>query len=213
MLLPSLKAARDKAKSIVCVSNQKQIGLGFLMYAESSDNLVAYRAESSMAWSQTLIESGLLNNSNVYFCPASGTDIYDQWRTYGMYRSISELSSSPPTAPFLIITSGDDANGNHFYRLDKMENPTEFVLAADCTQSTDAERRGFYYFTWQGFGVERCAIHTLHNGTANCLMVDGHVESSTGQGLSELCQTKTTSNKFIKAYIDRHHVERWTYSW
>ncbi|MDD5597419.1 MAG: type II secretion system protein [Victivallaceae bacterium] len=37
MLLPALSQARDKGKSIACLSNQKQIGLGMAMYFDVSD--------------------------------------------------------------------------------------------------------------------------------------------------------------------------------
>lgn len=37
MLLPALSNARDKGKAIACLSNQKQIGLGMIMYLEDGD--------------------------------------------------------------------------------------------------------------------------------------------------------------------------------
>ena len=40
MLLPALKRARDAAKKILCVSNQKQIGLGLQGYAGDYDGYV-----------------------------------------------------------------------------------------------------------------------------------------------------------------------------
>ena len=38
MLLPALSKAREKARSISCVNNQKQLGLGFLLYADDHDD-------------------------------------------------------------------------------------------------------------------------------------------------------------------------------
>ncbi len=36
MLLPALGRAKDKAKAIACYNNNRQVGLGFLMYAGDS---------------------------------------------------------------------------------------------------------------------------------------------------------------------------------
>jgi prepilin-type N-terminal cleavage/methylation domain-containing protein/prepilin-type processing-associated H-X9-DG protein len=38
MLLPALAKAKQRAKQIQCVSNQKQIALGYLLYAQDNDN-------------------------------------------------------------------------------------------------------------------------------------------------------------------------------
>ncbi len=38
MLLPALNKAREKAKSITCVSNLKQLGIAYVMYMDDNDN-------------------------------------------------------------------------------------------------------------------------------------------------------------------------------
>src|SRR6185295_2033685 len=41
MLLPALSRAKCRATSITCMSNGKQLGLGWLMYADDNQNKVA----------------------------------------------------------------------------------------------------------------------------------------------------------------------------
>ena len=43
MLLPALTKAREKAQAISCTSNLKQIGLGFIMYANDYDQYNCYQ--------------------------------------------------------------------------------------------------------------------------------------------------------------------------
>lgn len=46
MLLPALGRARLKATGIACISNQKQLALGWIMYAsENQDRLVNFRQD------------------------------------------------------------------------------------------------------------------------------------------------------------------------
>ena len=55
LLLPALNSARDTAKDIVCLSNHKQINLGFAMYGEDWFDLAApaqYNGVDKMNWAQ-----------------------------------------------------------------------------------------------------------------------------------------------------------------
>ena len=38
MLLPALNNARTRARSIKCISNLKQLGVSFIMYADANDS-------------------------------------------------------------------------------------------------------------------------------------------------------------------------------
>ena len=46
MLLPALSKARNKAKSISCISNQKQYALAFLLYANDYNNFIMVEAST-----------------------------------------------------------------------------------------------------------------------------------------------------------------------
>ena len=46
MLLPALAAAKKKAQGIQCLSNLKQLQLGWIMYAEDNDNRIAQNISS-----------------------------------------------------------------------------------------------------------------------------------------------------------------------
>ena len=80
MLLPALARAKDKARAIACASNNKQIGLAFIMYAgDSEDSLPAlntgtWPAVTTNWWFKILDNGNFLtrssNSNNVWRCPA-----------------------------------------------------------------------------------------------------------------------------------------------
>jgi prepilin-type processing-associated H-X9-DG protein len=90
MLLPALAKAKDHAKSIQCVNNNRQLGLGSMLYASdnhdylpllNSDQYVAGQMNLHTNWWFILIRDNLagLNNTNsptIWRCPVvQDTDI------------------------------------------------------------------------------------------------------------------------------------------
>ena len=50
LLLPSLQKSREAARAAVCLSNQRQIGMGLMLYAEARKEYIPRESGSSETW-------------------------------------------------------------------------------------------------------------------------------------------------------------------
>ncbi len=73
MLLPALNQARDRAKSIKCVSNSKQIGTAYAMYEQS--NAEYYPCALATNHDHESIDSSIVNLVRPYFAGKESTDL------------------------------------------------------------------------------------------------------------------------------------------
>jgi len=65
MLLPALSKARDKARTISCVNNMKQIGFVIALYEDSQDDYIpSYAGDPAVtsSWPHTLLSAGLIGH-------------------------------------------------------------------------------------------------------------------------------------------------------
>ena len=72
MLLPALQKARDKAFSISCTSNLKQIALTEMMYANDNGNMVVWGwwgGDVAKTWYQVWDLNGYLGDQKMLQCP------------------------------------------------------------------------------------------------------------------------------------------------
>ena len=79
MLLPALNQAREKAKSIKCVNNLKQIGTAFVMYTNDYESYIPpkyYGAGNTGWWVHNLLNNmitgtyPLPKKNSLFICPA-----------------------------------------------------------------------------------------------------------------------------------------------
>ena len=89
ILLPSLKKARELAKIVVCGSQERQLGLGYTLYAEDWDGaftvsrnkgyVIMIYSSGGYSGAAKVWEQGYLSSDESLFCPATNQPGNPQW--------------------------------------------------------------------------------------------------------------------------------------
>ncbi|NIA06073.1 MAG: DUF1559 domain-containing protein [Actinobacteria bacterium] len=171
LLLPSLQKAREMAKSAVCQSNQKQIGLAMAMYMQDYNGYVPCGLTSPPAIETRVyghfllpyIPWGQINmpkptEVNVFMCPANDFN----WNSHGLRFNLGE---------------------NSWYMNMNYENwarPIEYAKPSRCIMLGDGnpEYFGNIMINYQGppDGLPSYHVGYVHLDGANFLYFDMHVE-------------------------------------
>ncbi len=182
MLLPALNKARDKAKTVSCASNQKQIGVAFANYLNDYEAFFpSYNIGSS--WNVNLVENGYISSGIFVDSALTNNTAYPQERLVGdkmypyiysgygyNYRGVGgnqlEVDGTPGKLPTL--------------KLSKMKSPSTLYVLMDTVEAPDVTR-GYYLVrelisTSAGSGQ---ADARRHNGVLNILYGDFHVSGVT----------------------------------
>jgi prepilin-type N-terminal cleavage/methylation domain-containing protein/prepilin-type processing-associated H-X9-DG protein len=124
MLLPALNQARDKAKSVKCVNNLKQIGLAFAQYGDDYNGWFMNTNNYNYTWSLYLRKKelrnsvtglGYISNDMLFHCPMTSeatNGSYQDNTTYGV-RYVNTLLRGciTPSSTVLAIDSSEPGNG------------------------------------------------------------------------------------------------------
>ncbi len=189
MLLPALNQARETARKISCVNNQKQLGLSIAMYNESFDGyypLFKEGAGTTPVWTATMIKGKFLD-ANILFCPsrvvvdAYGPALINASAQIGNWTS-GAFAFVDYGTNYRFLSGGVAYGVSEAYKSPKnsqISRPSQTVFATDtfCGKSL---KRGYYMLTsyqpssfnsWLGFPDAR------HLSAFNVLWADGHVSS------------------------------------
>lgn len=157
MLLPALNKARETARTIACVSNQKQIGLAFNAYLSDYKESYPIYCLDSQSWAYGLVNRRYIQKK-MLFCPSIlakkkvGSDSYSAGYGYpryaigwvpssGSWKSPAKLyRCTEPSKQFVMLENDGrsaSVDSNKFFQETAKVNPNHGVkvcniLYADC---------------------------------------------------------------------------------
>jgi len=178
MLLPALNKARERAKTISCASNLKQLGLLEYLYIDDYDGLFTPYAKvsafGSPYWLYRLSSYLNANNRNCFMCPAMQNR---QDLNYGLTHATTAgwYNAGYGINHYYIAGSGWKAYADQRQpaKTTSIEQPSNTILMFDVVQSLTT-LRGYYRARW--YRSSDGYIPPLrHSGTTNVLWCDGHV--------------------------------------
>jgi prepilin-type N-terminal cleavage/methylation domain-containing protein/prepilin-type processing-associated H-X9-DG protein len=169
MLLPALSRAKDKAASIACINDLKQIGLGMMIYiGDNNDRCPSaasrgqdYHPEDWIYWrapgtatafgpapaletSPIVLALGTRGSTNIFRCPKHKSDTLAMAAGTPVY-GYSYTFNGPPVSgginPGLALQfSGAGPSATAYpYRLSTVRKPTDKIMMTE-EPATDAER-------------------------------------------------------------------------
>ena len=151
ILFPVFAKAREKARQASCLSNEKQLALAIMQYAQDYDETmpVEFFGWSTVppTWRETV--APYIKNTQIFTCPSDS-----QW-TYG-------YGMNPN---WVYLTSGVATDYGLGLRLALFQRPSETLLLGE-NRDNDWPVN-LVGSTWG-------AIQLRHNDGANCAFVDGH---------------------------------------
>lgn len=181
MLLPALKSARDKAKSLNCLNNLKQLGLSEYNYAnDSDDRLVLGKLGGSYpleTWGQYLLHLDYIpgkfkagsttekafTKDGIACCPSW------QWYGGGINNSwIWEYQGTYGANTFLA-----DWGNNLYPKVNTINNPGDTMMLADKYDFTNA---GYVTESFQFYYSTNGRVGPWHANGTNLIFADGHAE-------------------------------------
>jgi len=201
ILLPALNQARNKAKSIQCVANLKQLGLSSLNYSNDSNDFVVPPVDSVywQPWAYWM-ENGkyIIGYKNV-ICP-----------TFAPYNA-NRIDSNAWKYRYLTYGHLGTYDMTYAVQMKRLRQPTKSELWGDSisVESTPG------WVVSDGFSsgmaqtnyvlkhrVQGYAIHMRHVKRANILLADGHVEAADRgfQILSEIESPPSGMTSLEQAY-------------
>jgi prepilin-type processing-associated H-X9-DG protein len=186
LLLPALAKAKAKGKQAACMSNLRQTGIGFRMYADDHAGFgptTTHGAGTNESWIYQL-SSYVGNVDRIRLCPA---DPKGQQR---MTNHASSYTLNEYTAVDYVDPFGNALES--FRKLDTLPRPTATMIIFEISDLAGVNIFNDHTHSrhWlQGWSSVLADIQPDRHGTsANYLFADGHVESIQAAKLKKLIE-------------------------
>lgn len=211
LAVPVISGFRERSEGVRCLRNLQQVGVALFAYAAEHNGQILPRAlghhrskeddkppAEERPWPNRLILFGYAQNPDIFYCPS-----YTPKKNNA---AASPLPSSGKVQTYGIRTWVGPGHKNWQSNPSREEHkpmalisePADFFLVADSLWTHPAYRS-------QGYGIApgmeyEQFVHLRHQGKANALFADGHVEAKPRAYFAEL---KTRQ----KEYTAGHELE------
>jgi prepilin-type N-terminal cleavage/methylation domain-containing protein len=205
ILFPVFAQAREKARQSSCLSNGRQIGTAFLMYAQDNDEslvLTSYSPDPMVgtANSWTSRCQPYIRNRAVFRCPS---DQSTDWA-----ETDADVLTAPTTRKKMTsyLLNAYMAGSAPWGTLAAIAAPASVIYVSEASKAI-APRDHFHPFHWNGNG-ETPTPNPLYSGYMN-----GITWNAARQETVELALTRHHGG-FNSVYLDGHSKwNRWTQVW
>jgi prepilin-type N-terminal cleavage/methylation domain-containing protein len=181
MLLPALAKAKARAQRINCVSNLKQVGVGFRLYSNDNSGQYPKDTVAGQCWSNFAQAGNEITSPKVLVCPS------DTYVPRGNITIPTDFTAG--TNGFIRGPVAEDNVLSYFYGTSAAETAPNTLLTGDrninnSTLSTTANNGWFYAGKFAPFNqnatLAACGWNVyLHNLNGNVGLGDGSVQQMT----------------------------------
>ena len=196
MLLPALQNARERAQDTTCKNNFKTAATAIRIYADSYDDYVlplhtgnpgVYGTMSSLMWLQFLNKCGIVypnvggaGKMYPYMCPRVSPKYFNS-TDMGFYSWATNTARIPSVA-------SAETWASSLRKFCQIKNHSRIFYMADTKNSENNEHPERFNYAYNLYNVQPSAgtvawFALRHNGRFNLFFFDGHVASSTLQGI------------------------------
>lgn len=211
LISAGVSRARASAQSSRCVNNLRQLGALFLGYLPENNSSIPYYAVggSDFTWINYLDKSNdrIPPSAGISVCPTVMPKQYkDRYSVYGMDVTGGQGGFYPhPFTPAAQVYA-------FMVRFNSMVgDPSRRILLADSmvrsASAWNAKNQVAYIrLASTPQGGDQGALHCRHQGKANLLFLDGHVESMTPTEIKAVLQRGSAYNGALR-YMDENYKE------
>ena len=208
MLLPALSKAREKARSISCTNNLKQITLTELMYADEYDGCITVsKCTGTSNWNY-MTELLYVVGTNALSegakrCPGHINRSNSVSYTYAMKNTVFGTNFEKDHG------NPKESGSNYaaWYNLNLMKQTSDYPMIMDSIwYGGSYGYEGNQAYTLQLSGdTQLSGFHFRHSGNANFSFFDGHVEALSAMAAKSKFVYTDTSGNATKAVLYRAH--------